>query len=426
MCVKQLAEALRSLRLYFSKKLHITLILSSIFVFSSQNNFAQGYLGIRATSVYMANPEVINPSPATITTNVTSAFETAIDYTYMGNKKWGFTVGGDFGVVKWSNDFSAPLAAFGTKQGTGEISSTRDHSYLYNSASASGIYKILRGKNSISLFVGSTLRFHQTERTETTYEAYNRIPVWDRSDPKSGAPDVYIESEYDDSPLKTNMFGGLSLQREINEKFSVLLGFRTNIGFKNVEKASMKIIMNDQTFYGSIGSRPEYFGLDLALRYRVYNNKIEKAPREKSSNTYLNGGSRKVVYVEALGNGLLGSVNFDMRLKKDRNDGVGVRVGLGLGELWSDGRYTSIPLSINYILGKRKNGLEAGIGMTPQITLRDLDEGSNIKAIGFMNLGYRLQPLNKGIVVRAMITPAFNSNGFHGGWGGLSLGYGFR
>lgn len=404
----------------------IPIVLFIILVLCSHDNFAQGFIGLRVGTVYMANPKVINPSPATITTNVTHAFETAIEYTYMGKKRWGFTVGGDFGAVNWSNNFNAPLSAFGTKQGPGEINSISDHSYLYNSAMIYGVYNVLRGKNSINVYAGPGLRFHQTERTRSIYEAYNRIPKWDRYAPNSGPADLNISSQYDNQPLKTNVTAGFNVERKLNEEFIVFFGIRGNVGFKTIDKAEMEIIMNDQKYHGSISSRPDYFGVDLAFRYRVYNNKIQHAPREESKNTFLNGSGRKVLYVEAFGNGLLGSANFDMRFAKDRNDGLGFRVGLGMGELHPTGRYTSLPLSINYVLGKRRNGLEAGIGITPQITLKDLDEGSNIKAIGFMNIGYRMQPLKTGLVIRAMLTPAVNYHGFYPAWGGLSLGYGFQ
>lgn len=422
--------------LLFSRKNLIPAFIIGLFVCSTKQVSGQGYIGIRTSSLFMANPAVANPSPANIFASTNYAFETAIEYTHMINRKWGFAVGGDFGVVNWSSKFTAPIAAFGTRQGSGEINSTSNHSYLYNSAILLGVYKIYMKKSAINVTAGTSFRFHQTERTSTSYEAYNRMPAWNRFDPNADPADLTIRSSYDNSPLKTNLSAALHYERAITEKFSAIFGLRTNVGFKNVEKAVMTIQMNDQTYYGSINSRPDYMGLDIAFRYRIYSKKVDQNLRNHGPAIPVTGTSRKIVYVEALGNGLLGSVNFDMRFKQDRNDGLGFRVGLGLGEnlpiddaeyhsFYSD-RYTSLPFSLNYIVGKKRNGLEAGIGLTPQVAFRDLDGELNLKAIGFMNIGYRLQPLSKGLVVRVMVTPSISSQGFYAGWGGVSLGYGFK
>jgi len=38
---------------------------------------------------------------------------------------------------------------------------------------------------------------------------------------------------------------------------------------------------------------------------------------------------RKTVFLEVLGNGLIASGNFDLRLKPAQNDGLGLRAGVG-------------------------------------------------------------------------------------------------
>lgn len=43
-----------------------------------------------------------------------------------------------------------------------------------------------------------------------------------------------------------------------------------------------------------------------------------------------------------------------------------------------------------------------------------------------MNLGYRLQPLKNGFMMRAVWTPLFDTSNFGAGWAGVSVGYRFK
>lgn len=150
---------------------------------------------------------------------------------------------------------------------------------------------------------------------------------------------------------------------------------------------------------------------------------------------------RKSIFVEGLGNGILVSGNFDIRLKPDQNDGLGFRAGIGGGTL--NGNDTNgnpanlgivtMPLSVNYIVGKKRSGFESGIGVTPIYATAEVysdDEGfvngSGVGVSGFLNMGYRFQPINQGIMFRANWAPAFNSAGFSASWFGVSLGYSFK
>ena len=89
---------------------------------------------------------------------------------------------------------------------------------------------------------------------------------------------------------------------------------------------------------------------------------------------------------------------------------------------------------VNYLVGAKRSAFEAGIGITPMYasldiyspTKPELADHNGWGASGFLNLGYRFQPLNNGFVFRANWTPAFNSTGFSPSWFGLSLGYGFK
>ena len=149
----------------------------------------------------------------------------------------------------------------------------------------------------------------------------------------------------------------------------------------------------------------------------------------------------QAVYLELAGNGLVFSLNYDMRLAKNRQDGHGVRIGVGGFPVYSrdnagnrvKGIAVTIPLAYNYLIGKRRSAFELGAGITPAIGYVEGVEisGEEIKEtdfalLGFANVGYRYQPLNSGFVFRFTWTPAVTNEGFQPFWLGLSLGYGFK
>ena len=149
---------------------------------------------------------------------------------------------------------------------------------------------------------------------------------------------------------------------------------------------------------------------------------------------------RKTVFVEALGNGLTVSGNFDLRLKADQNDGLGLRAGIGGGSLSGiddQGNSASMgivtfPLAVNYLVGKKRSAFESGIGITPVYVTAsgrindDVFSGSGLALTGFLNLGYRYQPLNNGFMGHIKWTPAITSSGFFPSWFGLGIGYSFK
>ena len=62
------------------------------------------------------------------------------------------------------------------------------------------------------------------------------------------------------------------------------------------------------------------------------------------------------IFVELGGQGLLFTANYDSRFSK-RRDGVGGRIGIGhIGD--NGDRATTVPISLNYLLGKEKHFFE--------------------------------------------------------------------
>lgn len=133
------------------------------------------------------------------------------------------------------------------------------------------------------------------------------------------------------------------------------------------------------------------------------------------------------VFVEIGGQGLLFTANYDSRFS-NRRDGLGGRIGIGY--IASEGdNATTVPISMNYLLGKGKHFFEVGIGAT-LIATSGTDNSfffneNNSNVIGTMSFSYRLQPLDNGFSLRVGLTPVFNSDFFIPYYGGLSLGYTF-
>ncbi len=139
------------------------------------------------------------------------------------------------------------------------------------------------------------------------------------------------------------------------------------------------------------------------------------------------GARAQNVFVEVGGQGLLFTANYDTRFS-NRRDGLGGRAGIGY--IASDGdNATTIPLSLNYLLGKGKHFFEVGLGATIIATSGNDNsfffDGNNSNVIGTMSFSYRLQPVDSGFAFRVGLTPIFNGDFFIPYYGGLSLGYTF-
>ncbi len=148
---------------------------------------------------------------------------------------------------------------------------------------------------------------------------------------------------------------------------------------------------------------------------------------------------RKTVFLEGFGNGILFSGNFELRLKKNSNSGSGVRIGLGGGTLSgvSNGNFidigiVTIPLGYNYLIGEKRSSFEIGAGITPIIVSanasidNELVSGKGFTLTGFLNAGYRFQPLNNGFFGKITWTPIATNQGFFPAFAGISLGFSFK
>ncbi len=145
-------------------------------------------------------------------------------------------------------------------------------------------------------------------------------------------------------------------------------------------------------------------------------------------------GRAQNVFVEVGGQGLFFTANYDTRFSNKRN-GIGGRAGIGY--LTEEGSpITTVPVGLNYLLGKGKNFFEVGLGVTfINIGRSDNDfffpnnsdgsTGSGSTVLGTMSFSYRLQPVDSGFSLRVGLTPFFNRQNFIPYYAGFSLGYTF-
>lgn len=138
-------------------------------------------------------------------------------------------------------------------------------------------------------------------------------------------------------------------------------------------------------------------------------------------------------YAELGGNGVILSANYDRRFNKTAG-GLGFRIGLG-NSFDSYTTFTTLPVGINYLLGKRGHYFEAGIGGTLlllgdskddlwSIGGADIDQNKSTLFATVINMGYRRQPVTGGFNFRGGVSPFF-INGQAAINAYLSFGYNF-
>lgn len=143
-----------------------------------------------------------------------------------------------------------------------------------------------------------------------------------------------------------------------------------------------------------------------------------------TGNCLLAQKAAKSIYGELGGPGLA-SINYDTRFAR-REDGLGMRVGIGGFSFSNEESLVLLPMGLNYLVGKdTRNYFEAGAGVT-YVRARDAfgDDPFN-GTFGHLNVGYRLQPRHGGFTFRAAINPLFGQGVFWPYYGGVSFGYKF-
>ncbi|RTL54239.1 MAG: hypothetical protein EKK39_04730 [Sphingobacteriales bacterium] len=132
---------------------------------------------------------------------------------------------------------------------------------------------------------------------------------------------------------------------------------------------------------------------------------------------------RNDIYLEAGGNGLFISANYERQLTKE--PGLGVRIGVGMYS--ENAYYLTIPIGINYLFATKnpKGFLDAGLGVSfTRENAKLFWEKTTPADDHFVNFipsfGYR-RHTTKNMMWRISCTPGINKFGFVP-WIGFSIG----
>ena len=148
----------------------------------------------------------------------------------------------------------------------------------------------------------------------------------------------------------------------------------------------------------------------------------------KSTN---NDFTKNCVYLELLGQGILGSINYEYRFANHWSGRVGfTKEGIFI-PIGMDIDIKGAPLMINYLTGRGSHHMEFGLGVFAAWVKGDdfwgidVDTEEEFMPLYTATAGYRYQPRKNGFIYKLSITPFVNGNGNGTLWAGLSIGYTF-
>ena len=414
------------------------LIIASLSFYASIS-YAQS-LGIRFTPNITNQPKVKNNSPTRFYGQSRISMNAGLDYTKMfKNKPYGIRAGLGVGIIDYNYVFEAPRNAFGVMIANGNIyNNSNFENYAFADLTVSYVRQFKIKNLLIETYLGVSKNFYQYSNESDGYAlSFNRnAPPFDFDDPNAELPDVLIRTPPINGRLHLEIPFGIGIVRKYSDRSSLTMSLVKNWNIQPISKGDLYIRAYGIPYKGGEYSpRSSFVGLDIRYNYAL-GKKQNKRPLEKLENQEIiekKSAFAKVIFVELLGAGVIGSVNADIRLKKNQQDGFGVRAGFGLGESFSSdltsnsGRYYSVPLGVNYLIGKKRNSLELGSIITPQFTFNKVLNGPQVAAMGVFNFGYRLQPLKEGLLFRAGWQPFYSTkSGLFPKFVGASIGYGFK
>ncbi len=142
------------------------------------------------------------------------------------------------------------------------------------------------------------------------------------------------------------------------------------------------------------------------------------------------------LFLELSGSGGLYSVNYERAVKPLTYLRVGAsylyagnfEVQFPDGEFRRSTHALTLPVFLSRLIGKKNHYLELGAGVIPNVFLDDRDVSSDTRnefyLYGGLVAGYRYQPAQRGITLRAGFTPWFTFDALSSSFG-LSIGYRF-
>ncbi len=162
-----------------------------------------------------------------------------------------------------------------------------------------------------------------------------------------------------------------------------------------------------------------FASLIILLVFTISTTLSGQKKASNASNTY--EGTKNAFFIELLGNGLIFSANYDVRIANK----FGLRAGIGyVGSTEGDGGVLTVPVMGNFLLGKNGRYFEVGAGLTylsGSIGLFENDEFSSL--VGTLSFMYRRQPEEGGFMWKIGLTPFLAEGIFIPYWGGVGIGY---
>lgn len=415
----------------------IKLLMLVLLLITVQLVHGQGSLEFRFTPKLSQKPEIENPSPAKITAHVQIAYDLGMTYTHMLNQKWGIGAGITLGSTVYRMDFSAPSAAFGTKQDKGDIATGYYFDpYKYQGLTARGLRNfVLNERTSVRILAEPSLMYYSysEDNFDGLQDGFNRAVPFNPDVPATLPADLLVDIPRTGHRLDLYIAAAVGLERRLSPTSSLVFGLRKSFGLKPIGEGILQVQMNDKMYTGTFNTRAGFFGVDLAYKYS-----FQKTPEsvKQLKQVPATGKYQRIVYGEFLGTGIGLSLNYDMRLQPDRKDGFGFRAGLGYIPDEYEGNWTLLPLGVNYVLGKRKHGFEMGLGVTFFhnasganffTELYDDEPRRKITSAEIFNVGYRYQASPK-LFLRATNSFMYTGMGYFYPpiFLGLSAGYSFN
>lgn len=398
----------------------------------------QSSIEFRITPNISAKPEIVNPSPAKISSPLKIAYDLGANYTYMLNRKWGIGGGVALGSIVYDMNFTAPSTAFGTKQDKGEIFwNNYFDPYHYHALAARGLRQFnLNERTSVRIVAEPSLRYYSysADNYDGFQTGFNRAVPFDPNVPSTLPADLLVYIPATGHRFDLNIASSIGIERSLGSGSSLVFGIRKSFGLKPIGAGVLQVQMNDKLYAGTFNTRSGFIGVDLAYKYNFSRDTESVKKIQQWSST---GKHRKVVFAELAGDGLTLTANYDMRLKRNRNDGFGIRAGAGMvpDKYFDD--YITVPLGINYIVGQRKHGFETGLGITLLYNVSgnenffidlDADEAHpKLTSAEMLTIGYRYQA-TRGLMLRATNSFMYIGKGYFYPplWPGISIGYSFN
>ena len=160
-------------------------------------------------------------------------------------------------------------------------------------------------------------------------------------------------------------------------------------------------------------------GLIMIFVLSISSNVFSQKKSSKVSFTF--EGAKNAFYVELLGNGLLLSANYDVRIANK----FGVRAGIGyVGSTEGEGGILTVPVMGNFLLGNNGRYFEVGAGITYVSGNSDIFNDDGFSSIlGTLSFMYRRQPVDGGFMWKIGLTPFLAEGIFVPYWAGVGIGY---